>query len=150
MRSSMSRSVEFYIIDILIAADKVHRYTKEFEGAQSFLHSELEWDATIRELEIIGEGTKHLIKNDFLDQEYQSIVDFRNHIAHGYFGVDENIVWEVVTDLLDQFIEEILINVRKSSLDLSFVINSAKDDYVFSHATIAFLNSLSITILSQD
>lgn len=144
----MSRSVEFYLVDILIAADKVHRYTKEFEDTESFLHSELEWDATIRELEIIGEATKHLLKNDFLTSEYQSIVDFRNHIVHGYFGVDEYIVWEVVTVLLERFTKEILTIIKKSSLDLTLAINSAKEDYAFSHATIAFLNNLSITISS--
>ena len=47
MKSSMSRASEFYLIDILIATDKVQRYTRDFDNAQSFLHSELEWVAPL-------------------------------------------------------------------------------------------------------
>ena len=142
----MSRAVEFYLVDILIAADKVKRYTRSFDNAQSFLHSELEWDAVIRELEIIGEATKNLLKHDFIGAEYQSIVDFRNHIVHGYFGIDENIVWEVVSTLLDQFTAKIIILIKDNALDMTSVIKSAKEDYHYSDRTIEFLNRLSGTI----
>ena len=138
----MSRAIEFYAVDILIAADKVERYTAGFDNAQSFLHSELEWDAVIRELEIIGEATKNLLKHDFIDKQYQSIVDFRNHIVHGYFGVDENIVWEVVTDLLGEFTIELLSVIKQEALDISEAVKSAKVDYSFSTKTVAFLNRL--------
>ena len=139
----MSRASEFYLIDILIATDKVQRYTRDFDNAQSFLHSELEWDAVIRELEIIGEATKNLLKVNLIDADYQSIVDFRNHIVHGYFGVDENIVWEVVTILLNQFSAELHTIITKNALDMSKAINSAKDDYHYSTKTTAFLSKLS-------
>ena len=50
----------------------------------------MEWDATLRRLEIIGEATKYLITMDILNnREYRKIVDFRNVISHAYFGVDE-------------------------------------------------------------
>ena len=139
----MSRAIEFYLLDILIAADKVKRYTGNFDNAQSFLHSELEWDAVIRELEIIGEATKNLLKQNCIDSQYQSIVDFRNHIAHGYFGIDENIVWDVVSVLLDQFTSELHAIIKEHTLDMSLTIKSAKDDYSYSIKTIEFLNKLS-------
>ena len=138
----MSRAIEFYVVDILIATDKIKRYTVTFDNAQSFLHSELEWDAVIRELEIIGEATKNLLKYNFIDTKYQSIVDFRNHIVHGYFGVDENIVWEVVNCLLDQFIVELHTVIKENLLDISSAIESAKNDYSFSTKTITFLDGL--------
>ena len=138
----MSRAIEFYVVDILIATDKIKRYTVTFDNAQSFLHSELEWDAVIRELEIIGEATKNLLKYNFIDTKYQSIVDFRNHIVHGYFGVDENIVWEVINSLLDQFIVELHTVIKENILDISSAIESAKNDYSFSTKTIIFLDGL--------
>lgn len=110
------------------------------------MHSELEWDAVIRELEIIGEATKNLLKHDLIGVEYQSIVDFRNHIVHGYFGIDENIVWEVVSTLLDQFTAKILTLIKDNALDMTSVIKSAKEDYYYSDRTIEFLNRLSGTI----
>ena len=139
----MSRAIEFYLLDILIAVDKVKRYTRNFDNAQSFLYSELEWDAVIRELEIVGEATKNLLKQNCIDSQYQIIVDFRNHIAHGYFGIDENIVWDVVNVLLDQFTSELHTIIKENTLDMSLTIKSAKDDYSYSSKTIEFLNKLS-------
>jgi len=106
------------------------------------LHSELEWDAVIRELEIIGEATKNLLKYNFIDPKYQNIVDFRNHIVHGYFGVDEDIVWEVVTKLLGVFTSDLQAIVKREELDISVAVNRAKDDYSFSVKTVHFLDQL--------
>jgi uncharacterized protein with HEPN domain len=91
------RKIEFYILDILIAIDKIKRYTKKISNGTELLNDELSWDATIRELEIIGEATKILLNESFLeDKKYRRIVDFRNQINHGYFGIDEDIVWDVM------------------------------------------------------
>ena len=54
-----SRNHSLYIVDIFVAMDKIHRYTNKFDNAQDLLNSELEWDAAIRELEIIGEATNY-------------------------------------------------------------------------------------------
>jgi len=62
----MYRDLTFYIVDIFIANNKIKRYTKNFKNAEELFWSELEWDATIRELEIIGEVTNKLIKYNFL------------------------------------------------------------------------------------
>ena len=86
-----SRNHSLYIVDIFVAMDKIHRYTNKFDNAQDLLNSELEWDATIRELEILGEATNYLLKSNHIDKKYRRIVDFRNQIIHGYFGIDENI-----------------------------------------------------------
>ncbi len=113
-----------------------------FKDAESFLHSELEWDAVIRELEIIGEATKYLLKEDFIDSQYQIIVDFRNQIAHGYFSIDENIVWEVVKTLLNEFIKELVNLVKQNRLELRSAVENAKKDYHFSKETMAYLNTV--------
>jgi len=139
----MSRQIEFYIVDILIASDKIKRYTKPFVSAEAFLHSELEWDAVIRELEIIGEATNKLLKMGVLDSEYRMIVDFRNQIIHGYFGINENIVWEVVTELLDDFIDTLFSMVKREHLDLSDAISCAKSDHHYNEKTLKFLEKLS-------
>lgn len=138
----MSRETSFYIVDIFIAADKIKRYTKKFDNATAFLHSELEWDATIRELEIIGEASSKLLKNNLLPKEYQQIVSFRNHIVHGYFGIDENIVWEVIYTLLDKFLDELKTLVLEYNIDISFAIRSAINDYRHHPKTVDFLKDL--------
>jgi uncharacterized protein with HEPN domain len=146
----MSRAVEFYLLDILIAHDRVKRYIAPFDNAQSLLHSELEWDATIRELEVIGEATRKLLKADLIEKEYQDIVDFRNHIVHGYFGIDEQIVWEVATNLLDEFINKIVSVIQSGRLEMDKAITSAQKDYHYSALTLAFLNTLSNKLSAKN
>lgn len=141
----MSRKIEFYIVDIFIAIDKIKRYCKPFSDAEAFLHSELEWDAVIRELEIIGEATNKLLQNNLLDTQYRMIVDFRNQIVHGYFGIDENIVWEVVTTLLDEFKSTLFSLVTTQNIILADAISSAKEDHHYNAKTLIVLDKLSKT-----
>lgn len=137
------RVVEFFIVDILIAIEKVKRYTAEFNNPQDFMHDEKSFDATMRELEIIGEATKHLIRGNLLDNEWQIVVDFRNVIAHEYFGIDSDEIWEVITIYLDKFGDEItklFENGDKEILD--DVIKSNLDDFKYSSKTVALLIGL--------
>jgi len=138
----MSRDIAFYMVDILIASDKIRRYTQKFTNPTAFLHSELEWDATIRELEIIGEATNKLLQANILDPQYRMIVDFRNQIVHGYFGIDETIVWEVATLLLNDFIATIQNIVDANHISLQKAIACAKEDHHYNPSTLAFLETL--------
>ncbi len=137
------RDVELYIVDILIAINKIERYSKKFTNAQELLYSELEWDAVIRELEIVGEATNSLLKLNFLNQEYRVIVDFRNQINHGYFGIDENIVWEVITSYLKEFRMALFDIIKENNISLNEAIESAKEDNSFNQNILHFLDSLS-------
>ena len=71
-------------------------------------------DAVIRRIEIIGEAIRNLppdLKDENKDVSWQDIMDMRNKIIHEYFGVDLELVWEVVkkdTPELKEKIEEIL------------------------------------------
>ena len=89
-----------------------------------------------------GEATGKLLKYDLLDEEYKRVVDFRNHIVHGYFGIDEEIVWEVVNGLLDKYITDLYQVIDLKKLDLKSAIQRAKEDYHYSPPTVAFLDEL--------
>ncbi|MCS6846893.1 MAG: DUF86 domain-containing protein [Anaerolineae bacterium] len=60
-------------------------------------------DAVIRNLEIIGEATKHLSK-EFRERHpdipWKSMAGARDRLIHHYFGVNLDIVWRIVTDEL--------------------------------------------------
>jgi len=60
------RDSTLYIVDIFIAFNKVSRYTEEFQNGEELLDNELHWDRTIRELEIIGKATNHLLKAELI------------------------------------------------------------------------------------
>jgi len=123
------RDVSFYIVDVFIAIDKIKRYIKEFKSVDELLYSELHWDATIRELEIIGEATKHILKDEIIDSKYRRIVDFRNQITHGYFGIDENIVWDVLQNKLPQYQNDLKEILLRLDIDLNSAIKHAKGEY---------------------
>lgn len=135
------REIEFYIVDIFIAIDKIKRYSKRFANAQDLLHSDLEWDAIMRELEIVGEATNNLLKSDVLDKEHRIIVDFRNQINHGYFAIDENIVWEVINSYILEFRLELMKIIKDNTINLDDAIECAKEDNNFSKKTLFFLNN---------
>ncbi len=137
------RDSSLYIIDIFIAINKISRYIKKFNSADELLWSELEWDATMRELEIIGEATNNLIKLETLDnKKFRKIVDFRNLIIHGYFGIDENEVWYVVNNKLHSFIKELERIVVDNNISLNDAIECAKEENYKNKNVILYLNSL--------
>ena len=136
------RDIEFYIVDILIAYNKIKRYIENIDNATDLLYSELVWDGVIRELEIIGEATNKLLKEGFLTKEYRSIVDFRNQIVHAYFGIDENIVWEIANESIDDFKKDLLMLVKNRKLNLKEAIESAKVDFSYNKEIIKFLDTL--------
>lgn len=137
------RDISLYIVDIFIAINKIQRYTKKFTNAEDFKWSELEWDATVRELEIIGEATNNLIKSQILENnKYRKIVDFRNVIIHGYFGIDEDEVWSVVQDKLTSFFNDLKNIVEEQNINIEDAISYAIDENFRNKDLVEFLNSV--------
>ncbi len=122
------RDISIYIVDIYIAYDKIKRYIKSFKNGQQLLYSEIHWDATIRELQIIGEATKILLQNSIIKEEFRKIVNFRNQITHEYFGIDAEIVWDVVSQKLDYFIKELNFIIKKNHIELNEAISFAIEE----------------------
>ena len=80
------------------ACEKVIRYTKESEKGK-FFEGEEKYDAVLRNLEIIGEAAKRIpteFRKDHPDIEWKKISGFRDIAIHEYFGVDQEIVWDII------------------------------------------------------
>ncbi len=137
------REASFYIVDILVAVFRIGQYTKGLESAEVLSRDTMRWDAILRQLEIVGEATKHLIGMQYLDNvQYRKIVDFRNIIAHGYFGIDEEEVWYVVRHKIETFKNELLQLVREREIDLQDAINSVIEENHQENALIAFFSAI--------
>jgi len=99
------RSANLLIQDMLEAIAKIQRYTAGLT-TETFSTDEKSVDAVVRNLEIIGEAANRL-PEDFKAQhhevEWAQIVGLRNRIIHDYFGMDLQIVWQVLQRDLPAF-----------------------------------------------
>lgn len=136
------RDNTLYIVDILIAINKIKRYTEKINSADELLHSELTWDAVIRELQIIGDASSKLLKYNIIDNEYRRIVDFRNIIVHGYFGIDHEIVWDIISSKLKNYNTDLSNIIKKKNINLKDAIDSAIIENSFNENIIKFLKGL--------
>lgn len=96
----MPRTWRFYIDDMLEFAQKVMDYTENYEQAE-FELSRLNYDATLRNLELIGEAAMHVPQHvrDFApDIPWRQIIATRNRLIHGYLGIDNDILWSIIRD----------------------------------------------------
>jgi len=97
------KSDKLYLQHILECIMKIEEYT--LEGKHTFYESTMIQDAVIRNLEIIGEATKQI--SDTLKEQYPNIpwremAGLRDVLIHHYFGVDLDIVWNVVEQELPE------------------------------------------------
>jgi uncharacterized protein with HEPN domain len=137
------REITLYIVDIFIAIDKLESYTQPFESAEALLYSDIHWDASIRELEIIGEATKMLLNHQLLDTQYRRIVDFRNQISHGYFGIDATIVWNILKEKLPNYKRDLQKTIEEQNIDLTHAITHAKHEFQHKENILKTLKKLS-------
>ena len=90
--------------DMLQSAQKIKQYTKDFDY-EVFLTDDKTIDAGVRTFEIIGEAANR-IDPDFRDQnpaiEWKRLRGFRNRIVHDYFGIDYEIVWNIIETYIDE------------------------------------------------
>lgn len=84
--------------DITVAIQKIGRYTSQMDR-DAFLEDELVTDAVARNLEIIGEATRQLpeeFRRNHPEVPWTQIAGLRNRIVHDYFGLDLEIIWEII------------------------------------------------------
>jgi uncharacterized protein with HEPN domain len=91
-----------YLADIREAIQRIEQYTAGLSYEQ-FLADGKTQDAVIRNIEILGEAVKHLPAELIAAHaavEWKSIAGMRDKLVHDYFGVNLDILWDVVTTKL--------------------------------------------------
>jgi uncharacterized protein with HEPN domain len=94
------RDVRLYCADILDSGAAILEFVKDLTF-EEFCNDRKTYSAVIREFEIIGEAVGKMpekSKGRRHDVERQDIKDFRNLLSHEYFGVDLEIVWNIIED----------------------------------------------------
>ncbi len=148
MPKKKKRDIELFIVDVFVAIIKIKGYTSPFENEDDFHHNSLHWDATIRQLEVIGEALKNLLEDEYFSslspKYFRKIVNFRNAIVHGYFGIDSEEVWDVVSAKINLLNDDLKDIVNSSTIDLEYALEATIDEYSLlnDHNIIEFLKTI--------
>lgn len=88
------------LLHILEAIQYIQSFTTHKEKSDIYDDPMLRF-AIERQLEIIGEAANHLsdeLKSTSHEIEWRKIVAFRNFVAHEYFGIDLELVWDIIAN----------------------------------------------------
>lgn len=94
------REWRFYVEDMVAFCDKAQAYTHGLDRG-SFAADTMRYDATLRNLELIGEAATHVpisVREAAPDVPWRLIIAVRNRLIHGYLGIDDDTLWSIVTD----------------------------------------------------
>jgi len=87
-----------YVSHILTAIADIKEFT-EGMNKKDFFKNRMAEHAVVRNIEVIGEASKHLsarFKEKYKDIPWKDIVKMRNKVTHFYFGINYDTVWQVV------------------------------------------------------
>jgi len=85
-----------YLKHILNSIVNIKEYSKV--GYDNFMSQSIRQDAVIRQLEIIGEATKHIsmeLRDLYNEVPWRRIAGLRDVLIHDYMGVDLDAVWQI-------------------------------------------------------
>ncbi len=100
MSDAPTREWRFYIDDMVDFAHKVLAYSNGLDQA-TFVASGLNFDATLRNLELIGEAATHIpdtVRAAHGEIPWRMIIATRNRLIHGYLGIDNDTLWSIIRD----------------------------------------------------
>ncbi|MDD2366344.1 MAG: DUF86 domain-containing protein [Desulfuromonadaceae bacterium] len=107
-----------FLQDILESINAALEFVMGY-NIESFTSDRKTKSATIRELEIIGEAASRISainKEQYTAVPWRLMIDFRNVLSHEYFGVNEEVVFDIVQKKLPNLkvqIEEIVFLENK-------------------------------------
>ncbi|CAG9214875.1 conserved hypothetical protein [Paraburkholderia tropica] len=90
-----------YLQHMLDAVDRIRSYVAPL-SQESFEAAPMAIDAVVRNLEIIGEAARNIMRGDpafasaHPEIPWEAVYGMRNRVSHAYFSVDTSIVWSTV------------------------------------------------------
>ena len=116
----MSKRENLLLIqDMLTACSRIRSYTQNMDYG-GFIKDEKTMDATVRNIQILGEAAKQVAKEmqkRYPAIEWTKITRSRHIIVHDYFELDYEIIWRIVEDYvpsLQAALEGILKNEKRT------------------------------------
>ena len=107
-----------YLLNILEYIGKIWKYTENVKDAEEFynLNEQMNLNASLTLLANIGENVAKITektKQNYQNIEWKLIKNFRNRIVHDYAGIDFAIVYEIITNDLNELKPKIEIIIKE-------------------------------------
>ena len=105
------RDWHFYVEDMIGFCERVRDYSAGLDKAD-FVASPMSYDATLRNLELIGEAATQIpetVRDAHPEIPWRAIIGTRNRLAHAYLHIDDDIIWTLIVDA----VPELLAALRK-------------------------------------
>lgn len=96
----------FYLDDMATFAEKSAAYSRGLDQ-QAFVDNSLIYDATLRNLELIGEAATHIPEDVRAANPripWRLIIATRNRLIHGYLGLDDDTIWSIIQEDLPELL----------------------------------------------
>jgi len=104
------------LIHILESIEEIEKYTTG-ENLENFMQNSMMKFASVKQIEIIGEAANHITeetKNKFSEIQWRQITGLRHVLVHEYFGIDSNLIWQIIADDIPELkikIKEVLLSI---------------------------------------
>lgn len=112
----MSDKNRHNILGMLEAIEKIEKYTKDISNADELFHNQLIFDACLMNFIVIGEMVARLDKS-FKESnnkiEWEKIWSFRNIVAHNYFGINADEIWQIIKHRIPELKKELKAIIPK-------------------------------------
>ena len=105
----MSRDWKVYLNDMIEFCERVLTYVDALDQEQ-FEANRLVYDATVRNVELIGEAATHIpmeVCSASPHIPWRQITSTRNRLIHGYLGIDNDVLWSIICDDIPQLLTEL-------------------------------------------
>jgi len=148
-----NRSDIIFLFDVLVAIFTIKKYSHDVHSVDDLIDNEPFYFIAKANLEIIGEAINHLLKrselSQYLPDYWRNVVDYRNISVHDYFGIDYEIMLNIVNKKLPELEQEVIEVIRhikqlciaseQDFADVIFDLNKTRKNDI-----ILYLNNLSL------
>lgn len=103
------REWDFYLDDMIGFAKNVQTYTAGLDQP-GFVGNRLVYDATLRNLELIGEAATHVpdaVCAANPDIPWRLVIATRNRLIHAYLGIDDDTLWSIIQDNIPDLLKSL-------------------------------------------
>jgi uncharacterized protein with HEPN domain len=103
------------LLHIIDAINEIEDYIQNSD-LETFVANSMMFNATLRQLEIIGEASNRL-SEDLLNENpsipWSRIIGLRNLVIHEYFGIDDLTIWNVIKINLPDLKEKVTLLISE-------------------------------------